>query len=308
MYGAKRPENGRRNLWSVATLVTASACLQACGTTVLAAEPVEGTNFKIAGKTSRAIQKYTGLTFATDLILSTAGSVATKCVLHGKPKCKVRSYSFTDALSGKFKHIEVKLRHCTYQGVPLPDLTLANLTPIRTGSKYKILTPVMVSVAGQADEQLISRALQTPAVSSRLNFLRFDLPGLGDQHLQVLNPQVKLDEGKICIDTQLVTSGAAAETGIKVAISAKPVLKEERFIELQETRVDSNDIIEPEKFSVFAQDLLNPLVDFGRMDRNTRAFRLTDFHTDDHKVNFAGKLLLAPKPVPDTNQSGKKKQ
>ncbi len=276
-------------------------------------ELVEGANFRIAGRASRAIQKYSGLTWCTDRVLSTTGGIAAKVALGGHPKVRVRSYSFTDALSGKFRLVELQLHNCSYQRVPLPDLKLSTTTPLHIGSKSRILTPVMVSVIGEADEQLISRALQSPSVSSQLNFLRLDLPGLGDQHLQVINPHVRVNEGKVYIDTDLVTAGAAPETGIKVAISARPSLKNERYIILEGTKVDSKDIVEPEKFSVFIEDLLNPLIDFGRMDRTTRAFRMTELHTDNHKVRFTGKLLLAPRPVPSTpiassDSSGKKKR
>lgn len=279
---------------------------------VHASEPVAGANFRIAGKTSRAIQKYSGATFLTDVFLSTGGGIAARLILHGKPKLKVRSYSFTDALSGKFRLVELQLKKCQWRGVPLPDVKLATTTPLHVRHNCKLLIPVMVSVTGSATEEMISSGLQKPEVTSHLNFLRLDLPGLGEQHLQVLNPKIKLNSGQILIDTDLITAGGAPDTGIKVAISARPVLKNERLILLEGTKVFSKDIVEPDKFSQFAEDLLNPLIDFARLDRTTRAFRLTELHLDDQKVRFAGKLLLAPKPVPATPiatnaQSGKKK-
>lgn len=281
---------------------------------VAASEPVEGANFKIAGKTSRALQRYTGLTWLADRVLGLGGWSAVKAALGGKARIKIRSYSFTDALSGKFRQVEVKLKGCHYKDIPLPELKMTTSTPLHVNAKSGVLTPVMVQVSGEATEQEISRALKSPKVSSQLNFLRLDLPGLGDQHLQILEPTIEIVDSKVRINARLITAGAAPETGIKVDITARPVLKDERFIMLEDTKIQSPDIVEPEKFSKFAEDLLNPLIDFGRLDRTNRAFRLTELVTDKHKVRFAGKLLLAPKAVsppsvkspPNTDKSGKK--
>ena len=271
-----------------------------------ASQPVDGANFRIAGKTSCALQKFTGLTWFTDRVLSAGGGITARIVLGGSPRCKVRSYSLTDALAGKFKFVEVRLKNCHYKELPLPDLKLSTSTPLHIGRKFAVVTPVMVQVSGEASEAQISGALQSPKISSQLNFLRLDLPGLGDQHLQVVDPHIEIASGKIHIATNLITAGAAPETGIKLDILAKPILKNERFIVLEETQVDSKDIVEPKKFSKFAEDLLNPLIDFGRFDRTTRAFRMTELYTNEHKVRFAGKLLLAPKAVPPTADPVKK--
>lgn len=262
-----------------------------------ASEPVEGANFRVAGKTSRAIQKLTGITWITDRLLGLTGVGALKVAIGGNAKIKVRSYSFTDALSGKFRKVEVRLNNSHYHDIPLPELRLSTTTPLHMRAKSGVVIPVMVSVSGEATEEQISSALKSPKVSSQLNFLRLDLPGLGDQHLQILNPKIQIVDGKVIIDARLITAGAPPETGIEVHISARPVLKDERFIMLEDSKVESPDIVEPEKFSVFLEDLLNPLVDFGRLDRTTRAFRMTELVTDNHKVRFAGKLLLAPKAV-----------
>lgn len=290
----------------------ASCVVLLSGLTVAAqaSEPVEGANFRVAGKASRAIQKFTGVTWITERLLGLSGVGAIRVALGGKAKIKVRSYSFTDALSGKFRQVEVRLKDSHYKDIPLPELKLSTTTPVHMRMKSGVVIPVMVSVSGEATEEQISNALKSPKVSSQLNFLRLDLPGLGDQHLQILNPRIQIIDGKVVIDARLITAGAAPETGIEVHIAARPVLKDERFIMLEETRVDSPDIVDPEKFSVFLEDLLNPLVDFGRLDRTTRAFRLTELVTDEHKVRFAGKLLLAPKAVSQgsvANENSRKK-
>ena len=216
---------------------------------------------------------------------------------------QVKTYSFTDSLSGKFKSISIDQKDCSFKSIPLFDLHLQTNNPVqfrlfKSGKNPRGVTaPVMVSVAGELDESSVSEALQSPAVASRLNFLRLTLPGLGDQHLQVIEPKVKLENGKVHINTWLVTAGAVKDTGVSLDISARPVLEAERFILLKDMQVSSPDIMDPAKFSEFSQNLLNPLLDFGKFDRKTHAFRLTQFNLVDKKLHFAGKLLLVPAPV-----------
>lgn len=155
----------------------------------------------------------------------------------------------------------------------------------------------MVSVSGELDESDVSRALQSPQIASQLRFLRLDLPGLGDQHLQVVEPKVRLENGKIKINTWLITVGALQNTGISVDIVGSPRLEADRFIMLKDTQITSPDIINPEQFSKFSQNLLNPLLDFGRFDRKTHAFRLTQLNLSEKKLQFTGKLLLVPESV-----------
>lgn len=227
--------------------------------------------------------------------------------MHGQPHLNVQAYSLTDSLKGKFKKVSVDLKDCSYKHIPLAELHASTMMPVQF-SLFKsrklqpgVTAPVMVAVKGEVEENDVSRALESPIISSSLNFLRLQLPGLGDQHLQVVEPKVKLENGVVKINTWLITANAPKETGVKLDISANPVLESDRFIMLKETKVDSSDIVEPEKFSAFSEDLLNPLLDFGKYDRHTHAFRLNELNVQEKKVKFAGKLLLAPKPVAPTN-------
>src|SRR5690348_10544841 len=87
--------------------------------------------FKVAGKTSRAIQKYTGLTWLSEKTVDLGGGITAKCILHGHPGVKVKAYSFTDALKGKFQSVSVDLKDCSYNHVPLADLKLQTSTPLQ---------------------------------------------------------------------------------------------------------------------------------------------------------------------------------
>jgi hypothetical protein len=239
------------------------------------------------------------------------GNLTAKLVLHGQPRFKVEVYSLSDAVAGKFKSVSIDLKDCSFKNIPLADLSLKTTTPLhlRLLKSKKgaagVAAPVMVAVKGRVDEANVTQALESPKISSELNFLRLDLPGLGDQHLQILEPKVTLIDGKVKIHSWLVTAGAPKDTGITVDITATPFLEKERLIMLRDTDIKSPDIINPNEFSKFTQGLLNPLLDVARFDRKTHAFRFTEFKLADKKLDFAGKLLLVPRPVPEKNAQPK---
>lgn len=265
--------------------------------------------FRVSGKISRNIQKFSGLNWITENGLNIGSSITAKLLLHGRPKVRFKIYALSDCFSGKFKSVSVDLKECSFHKVALTDLNFETTTPLqlrlfKTGKGAAgVGAPVMVAVTGEVDEKDVSKALQSPDVSSQLNFLRLQLPGLGDQHLQVLEPKVKIENGKVKINTWLITANAPKDTGVFLDITARPYLDGERFIFLKDTQVDSKDIMNPAEFSKFSEDLLNPLLDFGHFDRKTHAFRLTKLQVGEQNVQFAGKLLLVPKPVPAEKNS-----
>ncbi|CAF0878108.1 unnamed protein product [Rotaria sordida] len=125
--------------------------------------------------------------------------------------------------------------------------------------------------------------------------LKLDLPGLGEQQLEVMKPKVTIVDDLLILEATLVTKGASLDTGVPIKLSARPKLVGDSKIMLEELQVEGPDIVEPEKFAQFAQNLLNPLIDFARMDRRDHAFRLADLKVGGGGVSGDGKLLLVPK-------------
>lgn len=262
--------------------------------------------YKTAGKVSHAIQKYSGLNFISNAIASAVATSALSAYLRGRASVKVKSYNFTDLLQGELRSLDVRIGSGKIYGVPIGALQAKTTTPFKfkyLTKKPALVTPVLVALDGKVSEQLVGKALRSKTVTENLRFLKLDLPGLGEQHLQVLNPKVDVFGEKVKVNAHLITAGADESTGIDLVISAKPTLEKERFIILKDIEVESKDIQEPQEFAAFAEQLLNPLIDFGRMDRQTHAFRMTKLEVKNDRVHFAGRLLLAPKPVPKAQPS-----
>jgi hypothetical protein len=258
--------------------------------------------FPVASKTSLFVQKVTGITGLTNFVASKACEIALGHILGGKIKAKVRVYSFTDLLAGKFKALDVTAKNASLSGVKVGFLHVATNQPLwvryrkQHGLKPGVLSPVLVSLEGHVSEKDITHALQNPKIASSLSALKLDLPGLGSQQLQILEPKVQLEGGQVKIHAWMVTKGAQRETGVPVDISAVPYLESDAKICVKDAKVESPAIENPQEFALFATELLNPLVNFGRMDRLDHAFRMQSLTVKEDQVDFAGRLILAPKP------------
>lgn len=263
-----------------------------------AAEPP----FPIGSKLSRTLQTVTGVNLIGGAVADVVATGIAKKKLGGHVKVKVRIYSVTDLFAGKVKSVSVKADGCTFKHVPLGSVRLVSDNPIwfnwhkRNGVAPGLSGPIGLTVSGTLRQDDVCKALATEALANSLRGLKLDLPGLGEQQLQVLSPKVSMADKRITIEALLITKGAPAETGVNLTISAVPVLQGSKIM-LTETKVSCADILDSANFSKFAEDLFNPIVDFGKFDRKDHAFRLSSFSVEQDKVSGEGKLLLVPRPA-----------
>ncbi len=264
--------------------------------------------FPIGSKFSRTVQKVTGITFLSDVIAGQAAKKVLTKKLGGKVKVKVKTFGLTDLVAGKIKSVSVSSDGGAYKNVPLGEVEMASATPIwyqykhKDGQRPGLKTPILLNVKGNLSTQDIVLALGSERIAKSMRGLKLDLPGLGDQQLQVVRPKVEIGDNELKVDALLVTLGGAEETGVPLKISGRPVLDGDKIF-LREMKVESPDIIEPEKFSAFAEELLNPIVDFSRMDRKDHAFRLKELAIKKDIVQGGGQLLIAPRPDASVAQS-----
>jgi hypothetical protein len=258
--------------------------------------------FPISKPISRNIQKFTGVTLVSQFIAAQAAQHVLHRKLGGKVKVRIRTWSLTDLAAGKVKSIDVKLKGCNYKGVPIGSAEIGAHAPVwlrlksEGDDKAGLREPLLLSMKVDFASQDVSDALAINSIASTLRGLRLDLPGLGEQQLQVLAPRVNLDEGKIVVDATLVTKGAPKDTGVNLHVVGTPALEGNDRIVLKNMEVACPDIVEPEKFANFVEQLLNPIVNFQRFDRSNFAMRLTVLDVTEKRVHAEGNILVAPRP------------
>jgi hypothetical protein len=266
--------------------------------------------FPITGKFSRQVQRFTGLNWLGSTVASAGAGIYIHHKLGGKVKVKVKSYSLTDLLAGKVKSVSVNVKEPKLSGVGLGSVSIASSNPIwyayrkaKNGDRG-LKTPVIMIVNANLSQKQIAKALENPAVSSKLHGLKLDMPGVGEQQLEVLKPNVTIEDDVLKLQGTLITKGGTADSGVPVTIAAKPTLVGDHQIILDQMKINSPVIVEPEKFAAFTSKLLNPVVDFARMDRRDHAFRLDTLKVSgkDGDMEGHGRLLLVPKMRASGNQ------
>lgn len=257
--------------------------------------------FPIGNKISRTVQKVTGVNWVTGVV---AGKVAGAVIRHkvgGKVKVKVQTYSLTDLCAGKIKAVDVKLANPRVEGIALGNIDVSAKNPVwfnpwkGKNKKRGLNNPVNIAVRGDLNQDEVAKALASQEITKAIRGFKLDLPGLGDQELEVLEPKVDIENRVVQINGTLVTRGANKDTGVPITISATPKLVANNEVFLEDMKVDSPYIVEPEKFAQFLSELLNPIVRFSRYDRKTHAFRLFALDVKDDVVSGEGNLLLVPK-------------
>jgi hypothetical protein len=279
-------------------------CLLAVGQLSFA-QPVQGQEqapaFHLSSNFSRKLQRYSGITTATDFVLSRAMTFGLWLRLHGKVKARIGTYSLTDLLAGKLRAVEIKLADSRYRGVPFGRLQIASATPVwirYLKSKRQsagVVNPILLKFSVDVCGQDIANALASPEIAASLRAVKLDLPGLGGQQLQFLEPKVAVRDNAIAIKSVLITAGAQRETGVPITLTGTPELVANSKIFIRNLQVDSPDIPNPKEFAEFTSQLLNPLIDLARKDRLTHAIRLDSLKIQNDRVEFNGNLLLAPR-------------
>lgn len=273
---------------------------QAMGQTP-AAPSKEQAPFPIGNKVSRTVQKATGVNWVSGVV---AGKVASAVIRHkvgGKAKVKVKTYSLTDLMAGKIKSVDVHLEDSRIEGIELGKIDVSSKNPIwfspfkGKNKRRGLNNPVNIAVRGDLSQDDVARALARQEITKAIRGFKLDLPGLADRELEVLEPKVDIENNLVKIEGTLVTSGARADTGVPISIEATPTLVEQNEVVLDNLKVNSPYIVEPEKFSQFMSELINPIVRFSRYDRATHAFRLLSLDVGEEIIKGEGNLLLVPK-------------
>ncbi len=258
--------------------------------------------FPVGHSVSRFLQKISGMNALSAFVASKAATIALERRWGGQVKAKIKSYSLTYLLAGKVKSLELTFKNAKVRGVELGYLHVMAANPVWFSYRKKkdeptgVNTPVSLSLDGYLSQKEITAALKDPQVTSTLSTMKLDLPGLGNQQLEILEPNVQIENDKVKIRATVVTKGGKRETGVPVTISATPyVVEDGAKLCLKDMDIQSSEIENPAEFSQFITELFNPLINFSRMDKGYRAFRLSDCKISGSKINFDGKLILAPR-------------
>lgn len=249
----------------------------------------------------RAVQTATGLNFVASFVAGkVAGAVLSKKT-GGKVKARVSTYSLTDLAAGKVKSLKLVFTHPKLNGVELGEFQIKTQKPIWFG-KRSLKRANELLVHFKFTQEQLQKVLGDPRATAMLKGLKIDLPGLGAQEIEVIDPSVVINQDSVDIKVFLLTKGASRDTGVQLAILGQPKLIEERKIVIDSLKIESPTIDEPAIFADFVAKLVNPVIDFARFDRTDHAFRLSVLTVNPGKIEGLGRLLLVPRTDARSNK------
>jgi hypothetical protein len=258
--------------------------------------------FKITGSLSRRLQAYSGMTASSEFITNLLLHYTLKKLFGGKIKIRIKTYSFTDLWYLKVKKAKVSMAGSHYKDIPLGKVEVESQTPFWFVFKHRHLevkNPSLFNFKMSVSESELDQILHSPKVTNSLRALRLDLasigPGTGEQRIQMHEPRVTINDDSIMVKVRLATQGSDPSTAVLMTISGKPKLRGNDCVYLEEVKIDSEDITDPEKFSKFVENLINPLINLHRFDKANFALRLDDISVKSKSVSLAGRLIIGPR-------------
>lgn len=258
-------------------------------------------SFKIAGSLSRRFQAYSGITGGSEILTDLILHHTLQRIFGGKIKVKVRTYSFTDLWHLKVKKAKISLTGSHYKDIPLGKVEVESVTPFWFGLKHRHLQVKNLSLFKfkmTVSEKEFDQLLHSPKATNSLKALRLDLtsigPGMGEQKIQMQEPQVNIDNQAIMLKAKFATPGADPSTAVFMTIYGEPKLHGDNLVFLENIKIDSPDISEPEKFSKFVENLINPLIRLSRFDKTNFALRLDDISIKSKSLSVSGRIVVGP--------------
>jgi hypothetical protein len=257
--------------------------------------------FKITGSFNRRIQEYSGVTASSEFLTNIILHTTLKKLFGGKIKIRVKTYSLTDLWHLKVKRARISLSGSHYKDIPLGKVEIESQTPfwfVFAHRRLEVKNPSLFNFKMTINEKELDQILHSSKATNSLKALRLDLSSMGtgmdEQRIQMREPEVNIDDGRIMVRAKLATQDADPATSVLMTISGAPKLHENDKIFLEEIKIDSTDITDPEKFSKFVEALINPLINLHRFDKANFAIRLDDISVKSKALSVTGRLLLGP--------------
>lgn len=254
-----------------------------------AQETNQQATFKTANKFSYNLQKYTGFNLITDFIASTV----IKSVVKLKTKARninvdLRIYSGIDLIKKKAKSLTISANDLFVKGIPLQYFELVTTNPI-----YFKKVPLYISSLVRVNLDNITDTLNTlPKWQRVFKELELPLPPFGVTKVTLHDFNIKIDnEGHVQVFTKVksLENPSSESLPLKMKFSANLIVSDKKLV-LSELKTNIEDIFTEDSdtsksFSELLMELINPIVDFHKYERNGLTI-------DDIKLSYEGEEMV----------------
>lgn len=237
-------------------------------------EPTEANKIKVANKFSYKLQKYTGFNFIIDFLAEGVIKTIVKLKTHADEVIvDLKPYSGWDLIRKKAKSLTIKANNLFVKDIPVEKFELTTRDPISLKKKRAVI-PFGIDVILQIDINKITEVLNAlPKWKKVFESLELPIPPFGTTQVEISNLNISISENAQILASALLKSRVnKASEPIKINFSGNLVLENKKLIvtalqsEIEDIFTKDSDTAK--SFSEFLEDLINPVFDFHKYEKN----------------------------------------
>lgn len=259
------------------------------------------TTFSTAEKFSYTVQKYSGLNYVVDFL----AEAIIKFIIKLKTKAKdisvdLKIYSAWDLFRKKAKSLEIETDKLFVEGIPIEHFKLVTSVPIYF-KKKQVVFPLDLYIDINVNLEQVTEVLNNlPKWEKVLKELELPIPPFGVTEVAINDLKIIVSETGFVEAGAVVTSLINPESEpLELMFTGNLVLVDKKIViyNLQAEIVDifTKDSEMGVSFSKFLEDLINPVLDFHKYERNGLTIDSVNlsFGADNLSLNMKCRLLPA---------------
>lgn len=263
----KRP--WKRSALSVCLSAVLAASLLAPGLAAEKDQDVAYPEFKTGSGFSRAVQRATGITAVSGWVANRIVRRELARYLEGDMDSRLKLYSATDLLAGKARRFSVKGENLVYDHlVPLSEFSLESDQAfplyVKKGRRPFLLRPVKLKLHAVMTEADLNRMVQTDKGRKLLTAMKLDIPPFGRQELDVLDPEIRIEQDRLKITTRVNKHESGPEKALPIEITGKLYAEKSR-LKLSNIGIHVEGLGEAREVARLVENYFAELVDLSKI-------------------------------------------
>lgn len=289
-----------QGMTAAVTGLAVCAAILTTGTGFAEKSPVAYPEFKTASGFSRFIQTVTGFTPVSGLVANRLLRKELKRHVKGDLHSHVTIFSGSDLLGGKAKDISISGQNVLVEDfIPLTAFHFQNQSdmPIYAskGSRPVLLRPIRFKVSATMTEADMNRMLTSEKGRQLLTGMKVTIPPFGPQFFDMMNPNIKLDDGRLTIESIMNTQGSPMEDALPIKVSGR-ISPEKSSLALADLDLEIPGMRNTRDIEQLIENYFSELVDLNhlKVERHRVKINIEKSDVINHQLNLEATVTVEP--------------
>lgn len=251
------------------------------------------------------VQKYVGFNFLVDFFAEAIIKTVIKLKIKAEDvSIDLQTYSGLDFLRKKAKALNIKAHNLFIKDIPISYFELSTKDPIwvkkNTEKKNRVVTLLKIVSCIKINIDDVNKVLNSlPKWQKVLGELELPIPPFGRTEIKLKDLLIKIDDkGFIQVDSNVVSSANQAACPLKLLFSGNLALVENKIV-VNDLKSEVKDIFTKDSdmeksFSKFLEELINPIFDFHKYEKNGLTIDFIKLTFDANNLILEVSIKLLP--------------